>query len=213
MTKIKRIIFDLDNTLIIWKDEYVEFLRKTMKEFGISDEYYKVMDSIIESQDKLYDTLKKEVLLNDINSKCNTDLDISFIDKLLENQKMASLDNDTDLINTIKYLYSKYELVVLSNYFTETQKNRLEHAKILKYFKDVIGGDKSKFKPNKEAFLLASKGVSVKQCIMIGDSKYYDIDGAINVGMKVIQIDYFNKINEETSYPVIKDIKELKKIL
>lgn len=213
MENIKRIIFDLDNTLIIWKKEYIECLRKTMEEFNVNDEYYEIIDGIIESQEKLYDILKKEVLLNDINRKCNTNLDIHFIDRLFTNQKYAAPENDINLIDTIEYLYSKYELVVLSNYFTEAQKNRLEYAKILKYFKYVLGGDMTRIKPHKEAFLLASKGLSLEQCLMVGDSKYYDVDGASQVGMKVIQVDYFNKVNEETSYPVIKDIKELKKLL
>lgn len=213
MENIKRIIFDLDNTLIIWKREYVECLRKTMEEFKVNDDYYEMIDGIIESQEKSYDILKKEVLLKDINNKCNTNLDIHFIDKLFTNQKYAAPDNDRDLIETIEYLYGKYELVVLSNYFTEAQKNRLEYAKILKYFKYVLGGDMTKLKPHKEAFLLASKDLSLEQCIMVGDSKYYDVDGASKVGMKVIQVDYFNKVNEEMPYPVIKNIKELKKIL
>ena len=32
---MKRIIFDLDNTLIKWKNEYVSALKKTMEEFNV----------------------------------------------------------------------------------------------------------------------------------------------------------------------------------
>ena len=41
---------------------------------------------------------------------------------------------DDDLIDVLDYLSKKYELVILSNYFTNIQKNRLKNAKIDKYF-------------------------------------------------------------------------------
>ena len=32
MDNIKRIIFDLDNTLVLWKDEYTSALKKAIKD-------------------------------------------------------------------------------------------------------------------------------------------------------------------------------------
>ena len=44
MNNIKRIIFDLDNTLIPWSNEYLEAVKKAVKEYNIS-KTYEEMDS------------------------------------------------------------------------------------------------------------------------------------------------------------------------
>ena len=36
---IKKLIFDLDNTLIMWKPEYVNALRKTLQKYNINEIY------------------------------------------------------------------------------------------------------------------------------------------------------------------------------
>ena len=45
---------------------------------------------------------------------------------------------NNEVKNTLKYLSNKYELVVLTNWFTDCQQKRLEKAGILKYFKKVF---------------------------------------------------------------------------
>ena len=136
-------------------------------------------------------------VLNDINNNLNLNLDISFIDELEKRQSKLSFVNN-DLIDVLDYLSKKYELVILSNYFTNIQKNRLKNAKIDKYFTKVFGGDEIKLKPRPEAFLNSLK---------------MDIEGALNVGLKVIAVDYFNKLPKSDKYILIDDIKKLKEIL
>ena len=46
---VKKLIFDLDNTLIIWKSEYVSALEETMKEFNIESIKLYAIDNIIEN--------------------------------------------------------------------------------------------------------------------------------------------------------------------
>ena len=64
---IKRLVIDLDNTIILWKDEYTSALKKVMKEYNL-DIDYKIIDDLIESQEKKYKTVTKEQLLLDINN-------------------------------------------------------------------------------------------------------------------------------------------------
>jgi HAD superfamily hydrolase (TIGR01509 family) len=212
MKNIKRLIFDLDNTLILWVDDYTSALRKTMEYFKV-DYNYMDIDAIVESQEKIHEVMNKQDFLNDINEACGLNLNIDFIDMLLENQKKLAVPNDIDLQETIKYLSTKYELVLLTNWYTDTQKGRLETAGIAKYFKEFYGGDLGYIKPHPDSFLRAIGSNKIEQCIMIGDSDYHDIEGAIELGMPVIQVDLKNKIKENRSYPVIKNIKELKDIL
>ncbi len=207
---IKRIIFDLDNTLIVWKKEYIFAIKNSLEKFNISynEELILKIDNIIETYEKYYTEYNKYEFLNFINTKCSLNLTIDFINYFLQEQGKC-YENDEYLINTIKYLNNKYELVVLTNYFTETQELRLKNLGILKYFKYVYGGDKHKFKPNKEAFKYCLEQYKPNECLMIGDKLNEDIIPAKELGINTIWVTDKNS-NE---YRTIKNIKELIKIL
>ena len=133
---MKRLLFDLDNTLIKWKDEYTIALQKTIEEFNIDIDYH-VIDAVIEKQEKVHDMMNKEVLLNDINEETGLNLDMSFVERLFEHQKYIA-DIDDDVIETLEYLKDKYDIVLLTNYFIEPQIGRLKKVGIDKYFSRFI---------------------------------------------------------------------------
>lgn len=208
---MKRLIFDLDNTLIKWKNEYTSALEKTIEQFNLDVDYH-VIDALIEEQEKIHEIMNKEVLLNDINETIQLNLGIEFIDTLLENQKeLAEIDNE--VIDTLEYLNNKYDMVVLTNYFKETQQGRLKTAKIDKYFSEVIGGDEVLIKPRIEAFNKAIGNYNLEDVTMIGDSLECDIKGALNAKINVIQVDYFNKYEDTKNYPIVRKFSDLKKYL
>ena len=181
---MKRLLFDLDNTLIKWKDEYTIALQKTIEEFNIDIDYH-VIDAVIEKQEKVHDMMNKKVLLNDINEETGLNLDMSFIERLFEHQKYIA-DIDDDVIETLEYLKDKYDIVLLTNYFIEPQIGRLKKVGIDKYFSRFIGGDMVLIKPHKEAFLRAFGGVNPANCIMIGDNYLKDVCGARNAGANAL---------------------------
>lgn len=209
---IKRLVIDVDNTIILWNEEYTSALKKVMKEYNLNVDY-KIIDNIIEVQEKVYNRMDKNHLLNDINKECNLDLNIDFIDKLLEYQRDLAPEKDEKFIELFKYLSSKYELVMLTNYYTDTQVGRLKKLGIDSYFKEFYGGDIVPLKPSKDAFYKAIGNHKSEECIMIGDSIPYDIEGALNIGMNVILVDLLNKIKEEKEYKIIRNLYELKNIL
>lgn len=83
---IKKLIFDLDNTIIKWIPEYISALKETMDEYNVKEDYLKI-DNIIESQEKIHKTMSREQLLKDINEECNLNLTINFINTLIDKQK------------------------------------------------------------------------------------------------------------------------------
>jgi HAD superfamily hydrolase (TIGR01549 family) len=208
---MKRIIFDVDNTLIKWKNEYVSALEKTMKEFNVEATVEEV-NKVIDMQEELHDIMDRQLMLNDINKMCNLNLTIDFIDRLMVNQGEIS-EIDEEVIETLEYLKDKYELYVLTNYFKEPQIGRLKKAKILDYFSKIIGGDDALIKPHKEIFMLACEGIDPSEATMVGDHAMRDIKGGIDAGLKVIQIDYFNKYEDNNEYPLIREFKKLKDLL
>lgn len=206
---IKKLIFDLDNTLIMWKDEYVNAIGKSIKKFNINCEA-NYMSDLVDGYEKYYDKYDKKNLMEFINNNIEDKVNIDFVEDFIYNIGFCA-DIDEDAIDTIEYLSKKYELVVLTNWFEEPQTNRLKTAKIDKYFKEIFGGDRI-LKPNKQAFLTAAGNTPLEECIMIGDSYELDVMGAYNVGIEPIFMNPKHKENKN-NFKEIEKLSDLKDIL
>ena len=206
---LKRIIFDLDNTLIMWKNEYLNALKETVELYNIKEDYV-YLSSLVDEYDDKFDYYDKELLIEFVNKNIKDKIDMNFLNTFLDKFGYMSDKND-EVIDVLEYLSQKYELVVLTNWFTNPQKKRLENAHILKYFKEVIGGEVH-MKPSREAFINAIGPYKTCECVMIGDDYNKDIIGANNAGLDVIYFNYKGKENIN-NYKEIKNISELKGIL
>lgn len=203
---IKRLIFDIDNTLIMWKEEYREALRKTIEYYNLDLDYV-LVDNLIEVYEESHDCFSKQAMLNLINEAFNCNLTLDFIDYWLKEMgNMAEIDRET--IETLDYLSQKYELVILTNWFRDSQIARLKTVGIEKYFKEFYGAEEF-MKPDPNSFKAAMNGKNIDECIMIGDTYKTDIIGAINIGMRAIMVSNEQRNDIET----IKEIKDLKEIL
>lgn len=213
---IKRLIFDLDNTLIDWEDNYWDKgIRSTCLELNIEYDY-ELMNSVkkvIDNYEKNNEYFDIEIMQRLINNELNTNYDIKFIKTMLKYfEKCVPEKIDKNTIKTLEYLKDKYELVVLTNWFEGPQIKRLENVGIYKYFKKVYGTEKIKIKPNKEAFMKAKGNCKLSECIMIGDNLKIDIDGAIMAGMSAIFLNKKN-IKVDEKYKVINKLDDLIEIL
>ena len=206
---VKRLIFDLDNTLISWKDEYCELpFLKSLKRFNIDCDA-RHLSNLVYDYDDNYDRYDKKSMIEFFNKNIDTEVDMNFLDDFLYNIGFCS-DVDDKVVDTLEYLSSKYELVVLTNFFTIPQFNRLKNVGIDKYFSKVIGADEYK-KPQKEAFINACGGLDIESCIMIGDNYYKDIVGASDAGLKTLFFNYDrrdNPLNFEEFYE-FSDLKDI----
>jgi len=208
---LKRIIFDLDNTLIMWLDHYPLLLKDVLKDNNLDIDYL-IIDRAIEAQEINYDYLTKEQLLHDINVNLEKPVSMSLVDEILERQKVLA-EYDESIIDVLKYLASKYEIVVLTNYFKDTQEGRLKTAGLLPYITEVIGGDTvNKIKPNAEGFIKAMGNHTANECLMIGDSINIDIKGAKNVGIPTVLMDKENRYPDYQGKRIT-NLEELKEML
>lgn len=206
---MKKIIFDIDNTLIEWKDEYVSSIMRLLSKYR----QYTKEDGI-----EIYNRLSyygDNLLKLDIDDLVNrfSDLNISkeFLLDILESQKECSEPAKDEIIDTLEYLSKKYELVILSNWFKEVQIQRMKKAKIYKYFKAIYCNDEYVSKPNKEAFLNALGTTSPSEAVMIGDNLDIDILPAISIGINGILIT--SKEIKSDKFTTIKNISKLKELL
>lgn len=207
---IKRVIFDVDDTLINFPDSYIDETKKILTKFGIDASSVNLYETIGEyeelSKNKYY---SKESLLEMINSSLNLNLTNEFVDAFFEMYDKLITPLEDGVIETLEYLKDKYELVVLSNWFTDSQKSRLKEAGILEYFNEVYGTDIIPMKPNKECFLKVIGDLKPEECVMIGDSLDADIKVPYEMGMNVFHLNKFGT----SKYPTIRAIKDLKERL
>lgn len=207
---MKAIIFDIDNTLIKWKDEFIFALSNVIKNmnYDFDEEMIHKIDMAIEDYDDKTDLLTKEGLLNHVNKLCNLNLPLKFVDNLIMEQGNCVYE-DKELIDTIDYLSKKYDLFVISNWFTDTQTARLEKMGIKNYFKKIWCSDNNYEKPDKRAFNCVLEYYKNSECISIGDNLTNDVLLPLSLGMDAIWL-----TNKETKeYKTIKSIYELKSIL
>lgn len=217
---IKRLIFDLDNTLIDWKNEYWETtLKNVFRDLNINEsrELKNIVIQSVDNYESRNEYFNKQKMLDDINDNLEKKLPIEFIELCLKYlEKCVPQEADKNLIETLEYLNNKYELVVLTNWFEYQQAKRLENLGILKYFKKVYAPENFKMKPNSESYIVAVENNKPIECAMIGDNINTDIDGAINVGINAI---YYNKNKKldldknKNGYITINKLKNLMDIL
>ncbi|MDE5539107.1 MAG: HAD family hydrolase [Bacilli bacterium] len=206
MQGIKRIIFDLDNTLITWKKEYLCGIKQAVEEFNINCPYEKI-DALDATYEANYDFYSIENFQDHIKKSLDLDVPKEFISKWLENIGKTNGENP-EVNKVLEYLSSKYELVVLTNWFQDCQAKRLETARMREFFLEVIGGDKY-IKPNPKSYLSACGPHKPEECLMIGDNLKLDVQGALNTGLKAI---YLSE-KPEPGITTIKSIQELMEIL
>ena len=215
---IKRIIFDIDNTLIPWESEYDKEIEKTLDELNIkyTEQEYKEIRKAFSEYEKVNYRFDKKLMLNYINNYMEKQYPIEFMNKVLERWGNCVPEKIEDSVkDTLMYLKNKYEMVILTDWFAKEQINRLEILDINKYFSKVYSAENTNRKPFKEAFQNAVENNKTEECVMIGDSLERDINGAINAGLKAI---YYNP-NEtpdyegKNGYIIINKLEQLKEIL
>ena len=200
---IKRIIFDIDNT-IIKNVDLKKAISNTLKEFNINDKTEIFTSNIIEYEKK-YNKYDKKLYLDFFSEKLNEKLSEEFLNKLFNNLKEC-VPKDNKKIKEVLNNLKDYELVLLSNYFEFSQRNRLKKMKINDYFTEYYGENITK--PNKEAYLQAKGKHKEEECVIIGDNLEYDIEVPKRLGFKTIYINDDAKIKsiEELTKEIIENI-------
>lgn len=211
---IKRVIFDLDNTLIKWKDEYWNAVNRTFDELNLKysiKDINRIKQAVDYYEDGRYDRYDKKLMHKTLEKFLEYELPENFVDIWMKNLgDCAPSEVDENVLETLKYLKSKYDLVILTNWFKDSQIKRLKTCKIYDFFTNVYAAENFKMKPDKEAFTIAMGDFKNNECIVIGDSFKTDILGALNTNIKSIYLDNTGKITEgEIGTNKVKVIYEL----
>lgn len=117
-------------------------------------------------------------------------------------------------IELLDYLAPKYQLHIITNGFSETQRRKLKHSQIEHYFSSLtISEEVGAKKPEPQIFhmaLTAAKS-SKKVGTYIGDNLEADVKGALNVNWNVF---WYNPHEQQgmDDYPRLTSIKKLNEL-
>lgn len=209
---IKKIIFDLDNTLLFLSDEWEENYKRFVDKYNLSisanelflsiGNFEKSMKNIVVSKQKL-----SEYVSNDLSIDFTTNMILELLE-IYDNTSLLNTDTIYDILN---YLSEKYELIAYTNWFTDNQINRLKKYDLDKFFTKVYGWDILPKKPSKEGLSEIIKNDNIENYIFIGDNIELDIVVPYSMGITTI---FYNRKNiKQNKYKEILKIEELKKVL
>ena len=222
MTKIKNLIFDLDNTLYdfstIWKEsnkQVYEYLKydKIVSYEEFFKQYKAINNMLVE------EVLKGNIKLREIRNKrltltlekfgiilteedCNNYYEKQF-DFILE-----SIKPNQEVNQWIKQLNKKYKMIILTNGKSCEQRRKIEKLGLDNMFKLYISGETHISKPKAEAFInvLEKENIVASETMMIGDSLHHDINPANKLGIKTCLVErkwhFDDKLENYSGYKV-----------
>lgn len=204
---IKRLIFDVDGTLIVGVN-FVSSIEATLKKMNLySKENVEKFLVAIKTYESKYNSYNKKDYLKLFGDFLGVELKENFIDVFFDELKFCIPDRNENLINKIEELSKNYELVLLTNYFGISQMNRLNNMGIGKFFTEVYGEEL--IKPNKSAYINACGYNKPKECIMIGDDLVLDIENAKNLGLNTIFVNSKNVKDVNLDTIIVQSVEEI----
>ena len=230
--KYKKILFDLDNTLIDDNENRKYAIRKILKEM---DKYLgeNQVEDFIKSDDKYWQDRASKKLKDPYEFKTIEEKtkwvraqrfimffkDISFEEAVEINDKYINYLKEKIIPiegakETLEYLYNKnYEINIVTNGPTVPAKSKLEKTEISKYINLVFTAEEAGFmKPHKEFFDEFYKKIGTKnvdEMLIIGDELEKDVLGGIENNIDTC---WFNSKNSKND-PGIKPDMEIKKLV
>ena len=227
MTKIKNLIFDLDNTLYdfskIWEKSNKLIFEYLKYDSVVSYEEFfriyksvnnKLLEEVLQGNMKLVEIRNKRlmltleklgILLTDEECRFYYEKQFEFI--------LESIEPDEEINSWINRLSKTYNMILLTNGKSYEQRMKLKKLGLENIFKLYISGETHISKPNEKAFInvLEKEKIVASETMMIGDSLHHDINPANKLGMKTCLVEkkwhFDDELKIYTGYKV-KNIKQ-----
>jgi 2-haloacid dehalogenase len=203
--KYKTLLFDVDDTLLDFKDAENQALHSLFKEVGIhlTPEIEKIYKTLNHQRWQEYEkgNMSSEEVVNGrfglLFEKLDKKVDSPAMEKRYRhylNQGHKRLGNSLEIIQDLS---QKADLYVVTNGVEATQMQRLTDSELLPYFKDIfISEVAGAQKPKKEFFDYAFARIpklNKTETVIIGDSLTSDIQGGHNAGIDTIWLNSTEK--------------------
>jgi putative hydrolase of the HAD superfamily len=235
--KIKALLFDFDETLLINEASTVSAVRASWESIqslapGISlDE---VVNAYMSSRDEFWTRADEQIM--DILQSPKEDIRFNLWKMTLEKlnltnhellpilvEKFGETRYNTwelypDSLEILDQLKHEYRLVMITNGVPEIQWGKINKVNVKTYFNPIIiSGEIGVSKPDPEYFKLVLNQLQLRadECVVIGDSVRNDVGGAKNTGIISVWINRDNLLPRPSIQPdfEIHALKELLPIL
>lgn len=209
---IKKIIFDLDNTLLFISPEWEQSYQKFIDKYNLSitpKELYSCIGTFEKNINNVIVTNK--IMCEYINNRLPLSLTEDMFIELLDVYKNIPLLNTDIIYNVLEYLSHKYELIVYTNWFSKNQIDRLKTYSLDKFFSRIYGWDDLEIKPSKIGIEKIIGSNNIDEYVFIGDNIEFDLEVPYNMGMATIFLN--RKSIKQNKFKEVFSIEELKEIL
>ena len=191
--EIKRIIFDLDGTLLKQNFSYESDYFHSCLDKHDADLLIHNISELLAYFESNYECYDNDLLRCYLHDRTGINFTNEIIDgwrSIIRSSKDVIIDGVPDTLEYLKR--NDYSLAVLTNWYSEDQIARLKNTGLYDYFDLIIGGDVA-FKPAIKSYICATDRFSPNECVMIGDNMCNDVIGAIDAGLEAIYFDPDNK--------------------
>jgi putative hydrolase of the HAD superfamily len=116
----------------------------------------------------------------------------------------------------VRYLAEKYPLTIVTNGFIEVQYEKFDKSGLKDCFSHIVLSEEVGCqKPNPRIFeeALRLNGLSADEVVMVGDSWYSDIQGAINAGIDQIWIHAGTTESSAQATYIVETLDDVKSVL
>lgn len=209
---IKKIIFDLDNTLLFISAEWEQSYQKFIDKYNLSitpKELYSCIGTFEKNINNVIVTNK--IMCEYINSRLPILLTEDMFIELLDVYKNIPLLNTDIVYNVLEYLSHKYELIVYTNWFSKNQIDRLKIYNLDRFFSRIYGWDDLEIKPSKIGIEKIIGSNNINEYVFIGDNIEFDLEVPYNMGMATIFLN--RKFINQNKFKEVFSIEEFKEIL
>lgn len=208
---IKKIIFDLDNTLLFISPEWEQSYQKFIDKYNLNITPKKLYSCIGTFEKNINNVLvTNKMMCEYINSILPISLTEDMFIELLDVYKNIPLLNTDIVYNVLEYLSHKYELIAYTNWFSKNQKDRLKTYSLDKFFSRIYGWDDLEIKPSKTGIEKIIENNNINEYVFIGDNIEFDLKVPYDMGMDTI---FFNRKSiKQRQFKEVFSIEEIKEI-
>ena len=209
---MKKIVFDLDGTLLFLSNDWESYYQKFINKYNLNVTP-KILFSTIGTFEKEYcdRIVTKGTLIEFLNIKLSTNMPNNALDDFFKYYLDIKLLDTNNIYKLLEYLSSKYELIAYSNWYRESQIQRLKKYNLDKFFTKIYGCEIINIKPSIKGIEKVVENNNIKDYIFIGDNIEIDLDVPNNMGMDTI---FFNRKGiKQDKYKEVSNILDLMKIL
>lgn len=220
MQKFQTLLFDADNTLFDFTAGERIALESAFLQYG-----YPLNEEIRKAYERINVELwkKYEQGVMDRKTVIYSRFGLLFKEIGIEDDGIRFEDVYQDLLGqqhilipyakeVVEYLYSHYDLYIVTNGVTSTQLRRLKDSGLDRYMKGIFVSEATGYqKPMKEYFDYCFERISgfeIEKSLIIGDSLSSDMKGGNNAGVKTCWYNPF-KLKNETEIKIDYEIQSL----